>query len=1285
MRIPRFILRLASGAAAFLVIVFALLVLWLRYFALPNVDSYREDILSSIEKSSGMSVKARALQGGWEGLRPRIALEDFTISDRHGQVGLGLERAEVTLSWWALLVGQVRFADVDFYRPTLNLRRGVDGLIYLADKPLNEAGPGDGGFTEWLLAQPSLGIHDATLTWRDEKAGAPEVRLTSVEIAMQKRHGRHRAMLSALAPRDLAGRIEMRADVHLVRADKRFLGAGEVFLETRNADLARLRTHLPMPETLRSGVGALRVWMTFAQDGLKSVVADLNLRDARAQLAADVLPLDLATISGRANYTAEPDGFTFATQGLRFRLASGAEVRPGNFSVARIAQPDQPSRVDVRADGIDLKIAATLLEYFPVPRDVKGQVLRYAPRGRIVDAALTWSGPPAAPASRYSIKGRFEGLAVNAVDNLPGVSGLTGRIEGNVAGGTVELDSKSVGFELERLFRAPLAIDTLGAKATWKRVDNAIEVTIAEARFANADAEGTLTGKWRSLPPVNDLRSPGFIDIKGDLTRAQATSVAAYFPNRLQITRDWLERSIQGGTSPRVHFELKGDLWHFPFADGSGLFLVEGDIANGRLKYHPEWPSVDAVQGGFRFENSRMEIRADRAAIFGSKATAVSAVIEDLRAKPPVLTIKGDVDTNGADSVRFLRESPLVNGPGAFTRAVAIEGPGRLRLSLVYPLWGTEGVRVNGEYIFAGATATVGRTLAMRDVRGSLAFTERGVRAPEIAGQLFGKPATLTMSTQPDGMVLTQIDGKVDPAGMGAWVPESIASRLTGSTDWKARVLSGKQGTELTVSSDLKGLGSTLPEPLAKPAADSRAFSLVMSRLGTEGEVTNTTLAGDVYGRFARTGAPGAEKWNAMLKFGAPIGSEASREGLWLYGALPSVDVDAWQAVFAAPRDAPRPAPAAGEQQIELRGIDLDLANARYWGRDFHKLRARLERSGSEWRGKLESPLVAGDIRWNWEGKGRMVAKLERLAVTEAAADAPAAEKRAGDREDLPALDVTAEKFDFRGRWLGSLELKAEPAGDDWRIDKLDIVNGHAKFKSTGAWRRTATGSITTLQLKLDAENLNALMAQFGFGDYLKRGSGELEGKLVWPGYPYEFALANLAGSFKVEGRRGQFAKIEPGAGKLLGLLSLQSLPRRATFDFRDVFSEGFAFERIHGDVKLARGILLTDGFEISGPSAFVTLAGEVSLPQETQTLTMHIVPEVGEGIALAATLVGTPVLGLSTLLVSKLLKNPLGKIVAYEYQVTGSWDNPQVTRLSAPPPKTAANPETTAVRTQTP
>jgi uncharacterized protein YhdP len=317
---------------------------------------------------------------------------------------------------------------------------------------------------------------------------------------------------------------------------------------------------------------------------------------------------------------------------------------------------------------------------------------------------------------------------------------------------------------------------------------------------------------------------------------------------------------------------------------------------------------------------------------------------------------------------------------------------------------------------------------------------------------------------------------------------------------------------------------------------------------------------------------------------------------------------------------------------------------------------------------------VTGDVQWSWAGRGKLVAKLARFSITEPSATSGAVDTPQASQSDLPALDVTAERFEFMGRWLGRLELRAEPDGEEWRIDKLDIANDHAKFQSNGRWRRAGSGSLTTLDLKLETENLNKLFAQFGFGDYVQRGEGRLEGSLVWPGYPYEFALANLAGRFKVEAHRGQFAKIDPGAGKLLGLISLQSLPQHATFDFSDVFNAGFAFDRIEGDVKVARGVLVTNGFEIAGPSAFVSMKGEVSLPRETQDLTMRVVPEVGESVALAATFLGTPVLGLSTLLVSKVLKNPFGQVVAYEYQVTGSWDNPQVTKLSGPPPKTAAD-----------
>ncbi|HET7732081.1 MAG TPA: DUF3971 domain-containing protein, partial [Usitatibacter sp.] len=701
--------------------------LWLRYDALPNVDRHRERIVSSIERASGMAVAADSIRGGWSGLRPVLWLEGLRISDRRGKAAFQLQKAEVSLSWWALLRGQVRFHDVDLYRPQLELRRGADGLIYLADKPLNEAGrTDDGAFTEWLLAQPRLGIHDATLAWRDDFLGAPEVMLTAVQIAVEQRLGHHRASLTAVPPRELAARLDVRADVVLSRRDQRWTARGEAYAETLNADLARLRSHLPVPETLRSGRGSLRVWGRFSPGVVEEVVADLDVRDARARLAADLLPLELAALSGRATYRARGEGFDFATEGLRFRLASGLEATPGRFSFTRGAEAGRTPRFEVRADGIDLKIAAALIDYFPVPREVKGHVLRFAPRGRISEAMLAWSDDGA---RSYAVKGRFEDLSFNAVDAIPGIEGFDGSVEGTEAGGTLRLDSRNARIDLTRVLPEPLVLDRLQTTARWKHEGRALQVVVEDARFANADAEGTLSGSWRSLPEAK-VPSPGFVQVKGHLTRANAARVSAYVPNRLQRTREWAAGAIRAGESPRVAFEMHGDLHEFPFANEStGVFLVEGDLRGGTLRYHPDWPAVQGIDGTFRFQNRRMEIRATQAGIFASRLRASSAVIEDFSAQPPVLVFESDIDSSGADGMRFLRESPLANGPGAFTRTVTVEGPARLKLRLDYPLWGADPVRVRGEYQFGGATAHVGKSFALQDVKGRLAFTERGVQA----------------------------------------------------------------------------------------------------------------------------------------------------------------------------------------------------------------------------------------------------------------------------------------------------------------------------------------------------------------------------------------------------------------------------------------------------------------------------------------------------------------------------------------------------------------------------
>ena len=60
--------------------------------------------------------------------------------------------------------------------------------------------------------------------------------------------------------------------------------------------------------------------------------------------------------------------------------------------------------------------------------------------------------------------------------------------------------------------------------------------------------------------------------------------------------------------------------------------------------------------------------------------------------------------------------------------------------------------------------------------------------------------------------------------------------------------------------------------------------------------------------------------------------------------------------------------------------------------------------------------------------------------------------------------------------------------------------------------------------------------------------------------------------------------------------------------DFHDVFSEGFAFNDISGDIKVNHGIATTDDLRIEGPAARVTMTGRINLEAETQDLHMKVI-----------------------------------------------------------------------------
>ncbi|MGH8699637.1 MAG: YhdP family protein, partial [Burkholderiales bacterium] len=239
----------------------------------------------------------------------------------------------------------------------------------------------------------------------------------------------------------------------------------------------------------------------------------------------------------------------------------------------------------------------------------------------------------------------------------------------------------------------------------------------------------------------------------------------------------------------------------------------------------------------------------------------------------------------------------------------------------------------------------------------------------------------------------------------------------------------------------------------------------------------------------------------------------------------------------------------------------------------------------------------------------------------------------------------------------------------DWRLERLLLTNPESTLTLDGVWQLAPARPLTRINLRLEASDIGKLLTRLGYPEGVRRGTAKLEGSLSWNGSPYELDYPTMTGTLALEAAKGQFVKLDPGIGKLLGVLSLQSLPQRLTLDFRDVFSEGFAFDEINGAVKIDHGNAATENFRVRGPAANIVMRGDVDLAHETQNLRVRITPKVTDSLAVAGALVGGPITGVAAYLAQKLLKDPFGQLAAFEYDVTGTWSEPTVKRVPRPAP----------------
>ncbi|TSE33102.1 hypothetical protein Tchar_01849 [Tepidimonas charontis] len=933
---------------------------------------------------------------------------------------------------------------------------------------------------------------------------------------------------------------------------------------------------------------------------------------------------------------------------------------------------------------------------------------RWAASGRVRGLGLRAGEPGTAPAPDVPAFGR------------PGLQGVDAEFAFDETGGRATLTLRRGALVFPGVFEDPrLAFDELDAELRWRLDGDAVDVDVPRLRFANADAAGSGRARWRTADPASSRardRFPGVLDLDVQLSRANAAQVARYLPLTVDAdARHYVRTAVRAGQASEVRFRVSGDLWDFPFASAAdGRFDVRARLRDVTLDYAPvyllpagsvPWPALEGVNAELVIERHRLDIRQAEGRVVGQaalRAQQVHAVIDDYMADHPQLRVQGTVRGPGDEALRFVRISPLRGLTAQALDAARASGTLEVGLDLRIPLDDADATRVRGQVRLAGNDVQVRPdTPLLQAVRGTLDFSEAGFEMRAATARALGGELRFGGAmTRVDGAAVVRFDaqGSFTAEGLAAgadwdWA-RWLARHARGGARYALQLVFDARGSALRFDSDLRGLAVNLPAPLNKPADGAWPLHVRIDPL-TDGAAQAVR---DRLRVALDTGAPATAieaeyerqhrgERTDVLRGRLALGAELPawpEMGVAAAVRMAELDLDAWTQRLAEPADgsAARPlTPWAGDAAgYWPQQIGVSVQRVRWAGRDFDGLTLGGTRDGGLWRLSVAARQFDGYVEYRGGAEERLLARLAYLHIP-ASAQADL-ERWASQPGSMPALDVVVDAFELGDRALGRLEIVAAnrearqgaEAVREWRLQTLRLTVPEARLSASGNWAPTpsltapgqaAAARRTALQLRLDIDDAGALLRRFGFADVVRGGRGGLEGALGWLGSPLALHTPSLSGELQIDVQRGQFLKADPGVAKLLGVLSLQSLPRRLVLDFRDVFSEGFAFDYLRGDVRIVRGAASTRNLQMRGVNAAVLIEGSADLVRETQDLTAVVIPELNAGTASLLAAAVNPVTGLGTLIAQWLLREPLQAAATQTFRIHGSWADPQVERVA--------------------
>jgi len=1244
------ILFAALGGLAILLAV----ALGLFRLAVAQIPSYQVEIKSWVAEELGFAVDFSVLDARLGLTGPELTLLAASIGS--GTEFLQADRATITLDPIALVLGR----RIDISRLTLDgvaltVERDAEGQFRLGDFALL-GGTADLGAS--IPQSVEVAIRDAELRYIDQIQNA-DWTFTGIDLLVEEAGEGYLASIS-LGSSELAGRLDVSVELSLPRRQGA-LAAWQLDANVDDVDLAAVARLLPF-DGLPQAQGHGRADAAIEWGGGQLIRVDVGLdleglvlNDANSESPYDELSLNAEWRRGAAGeWQLSLDDVAVSRGGRDWATPAAAR-----FALATDAQGVRSVSLD--SEFLRLEDLAPLVAAFP-DSQLAEQWMLFDPEGDVVD--LGFALERRNDIFSYDVAADFDAIGVRPVGTTPGIDGISGRVSATDDSGTIQFSTERFAtgeFSLDwpALFPGVVSGESLAGAVVWQQGLEDVQI------FSSDLSVGLLGHDARAsfdLTLPRDGSSPT-IDLRAELAEVELVPAKQYLPIRIMppAVVDWLQRSIVGGQGRDIEFTLSGPLHAFPFDGGEGEFRVAAKVENAALDYLTDWPAASNVEGWIEFLNAGFFAGATAGEALGNRARSFALAIADLR--QAVLEIDFETEGDLENVVAYLRDVPIIAdrlGPG-FERIDVRSGAGSILASLAMPLRDRAAFELDAELVIAdGELAIRGLRPAITEVNGSLRAEEDTVFASGIDGIFVGGPISVDLgrSQRPGYRAELTVNGETSVSALTDAFALPRLSRLQGQTLWRGTLLLpaldplATSPMRFLIGSNLAGVAMRFPEPLVKLPSEPTNLAVELlfetdNRLEVNGNLGATrrfALAFDV-NDDALTFTRGA------VVFGVDEPRLPNNPGILVGGRIETLELDSWLAL----------GDDTGFGQIGplFLGADVQVAGFHAFGQQLGETALRIGRGRDDWQIEIDSEAIAGEISLPRDQLGRGLISADMRRVYLAAAGTGALDET--DPRTLPGIRFEADEFGFGNRQLGEVSAVIDPVTDGLSLTEFRSRTGNFETEITGSWLKRVDGSRTSVAAVIQSSDVAAALAELGLDPMVEGEAATVTASIAWNSAPTADWLDHLDGDVSLFVETGTLREIDPGAGRVLGLMSIAALPRRLLLDFRDVFEEGFAFDEISGSFTLIDGNAYTNDLKFGGPAAEIGVVGRTGLRDHDYQQQIVVAPEPSNMLPTVGGLLGGAGVGAALLIFTRLFKEPLKGIGRASYCLTGSWDEPEI------------------------